>query len=154
MRAWRAGGRAQIPPHALRLRLHCHAALAAWPAGRDERVDDFVAVITSMAASLCGRRNAKRRRLTLSDRAFVCRNPDRPDCGLVMDRDLNAAINLRKLAGSSSERQNACGEASAGRRREAVVKLSSVKQEPNRSASREEEHGQYWRTEMACLQEP
>jgi transposase len=27
----------------------------------------------------------------------------------VLDRDLNAAINLRKLAGSSPESQHACG---------------------------------------------
>jgi putative transposase len=33
--------------------------------------------------------------LTLSDRTFRCQQ-----CGLVLDRDLNAAINLEKLAGS------------------------------------------------------
>jgi putative transposase len=76
--------------------------------------------------------------LALSERVFVCQNPVRPDCGLVCDRDLNAALNLRKLAGSSPERENACGEGSAGRRREAAVKLSSVKQEPNSFASRVE----------------
>jgi putative transposase len=69
--------------------------------------------------------------LELSDRVFVCQNPARPDCGLVLDRDLNAAINLSKLAGSSSESQNACGGGSAGRRREAAVQLPTVKQEPN-----------------------
>ena len=40
--------------------------------------------------------------LALSDRIFHCEQ-----CGLVLDRDLNAAINLEKLAGSSSDRQNA-----------------------------------------------
>jgi putative transposase len=68
--------------------------------------------------------------LALGDRTFHCRNP-RGACGLVMDRDLNAAINLRNLAGSSSERENACGEESAGCGLEAVVELSLVKQEPN-----------------------
>jgi putative transposase len=68
--------------------------------------------------------------LTLSDRTFVCRNP-KVRCGLVLDRDLNAAINLAKLAGSSSERQNACGEESAGLGLRAQVKLSPLKQEPN-----------------------
>jgi putative transposase len=34
--------------------------------------------------------------LTLADRTFHCRNP-RVACGLVLDRDLNAALNLRKL---------------------------------------------------------
>jgi putative transposase len=78
--------------------------------------------------------------LELSDRVFVCRNPQRPDCGLVLDRDLNAAITLSKLAGSSSASRNACGEGSAGQGREALVKLPSQagaelrrKQEPNPS---------------------
>jgi putative transposase len=80
--------------------------------------------------------------LELSDRVFVCQNPARPDCGLVLDRDLNAAINLAKLAGSSSESLNACGEESAGQGREALVQLPSQagaelqrKQEPNTSYS-------------------
>src|SRR6516225_8881320 len=64
--------------------------------------------------------------LTLADRMFCCE-----DCGQVLDRDLNAAIKLAKLAVSSSERQNACGEESAGQRLAALVKLSPVKQEPN-----------------------
>jgi putative transposase len=64
--------------------------------------------------------------LTLADRIFRCEQ-----CGLVLERDLNAAINLAKLAGSSSERQNACGEESAGLGLLAQVKLSPVKQEPN-----------------------
>src|SRR5215469_4477225 len=72
--------------------------------------------------------------LELSDRIFVCRNPARPDCRLVLDRDLNAAINFAKLAtcadaaplaGSSPERENACGGESAGPGREALVNLSS-----------------------------
>jgi putative transposase len=67
--------------------------------------------------------------LTLADRTFRCEW-----CGQVLDRDLNAAINLRtlaKLAGSSSERQNACGEESAGLGLRAQVKLSPSKQEPD-----------------------
>ena len=64
--------------------------------------------------------------LTLADRLFCCEQ-----CGLVVDRDLNAAINLAKLAGSSSERQNACGEESAGWGLRAQVQLSPLKQEPN-----------------------
>ncbi|HEV2460464.1 MAG TPA: RNA-guided endonuclease TnpB family protein, partial [Ktedonobacterales bacterium] len=66
--------------------------------------------------------------LGLSDRVFRCQNAD---CGQMIDRDLNAAINLAQLAGSSSESENACGEISAGRRRETAAKLVSVKQEPN-----------------------
>ncbi len=62
--------------------------------------------------------------LTLADRTFHCQQ-----CGLVRDRDLNAAINLSKLAGSSPESQNAWGGASAGARRKARAKLTPVKQE-------------------------
>src|SRR5579885_2732286 len=64
--------------------------------------------------------------LTLADRTFHCQQ-----CGLVRDRDLNAAINLARLAGSSPDTVNACGGASAGRRRKATVKLAPVKQELN-----------------------
>ncbi len=64
--------------------------------------------------------------LTLSDRTFCC-----AQCGLVLDRDLNAAINLAKLAGSSSDSQNACGAASAGTKHTPRVKLAARKQEPN-----------------------
>jgi putative transposase len=67
--------------------------------------------------------------LGLGDRMFQCRNPQVP-CGMFIDRDLNAALNLSKLAGSSSDSQNACGEGSAGRSLTAAVELPSVKQEP------------------------
>jgi transposase len=68
--------------------------------------------------------------LDLGDRTFHCRNP-KGSCRLVMDRDLNAAINLAKLADSSSESHNACGEGSAGAGLTAGVKLPLVKQEPD-----------------------
>ncbi len=64
--------------------------------------------------------------LTLADRTFRCEK-----CGQVFDRDLNAALNLEKLAGSSSDSRNACGEESAGLGLMAQVKLSPLKQEPN-----------------------
>lgn len=47
--------------------------------------------------------------LSLSERTYVCE-----DCGMVLDRDLNAAINLRMVAVSSIDTQNAYGERSAG----------------------------------------
>lgn len=78
---------------------------------------------SSKTCSGCGWVDAD---LSLADRTFRCEQ-----CGYVLDRDLNAAINLKNLAGSSSERLNACGGESAGRGREATVKLSSAKQEPN-----------------------
>lgn len=93
---------------------------------------------TSKTCSSCGWMDAD---LTLADRVFRC---EHSGCGLVMDRDLNAAINLRKLAqlaGSSSESRNACGGESADRSREAAVKLSLVKQEPNT----------FWRTERLSV---
>jgi putative transposase len=58
--------------------------------------------------------------LTLSDQTFHCEA-----CGLVLDRDLNAAINLGKLAGSLSDSLNACGAESAGSSRKAGVQLSA-----------------------------
>jgi putative transposase len=64
--------------------------------------------------------------LTLANRTFCCEQ-----CGQILDRDLNAAVNLSKLADSSSERQNACGEASAGLGLAIQVELASMKQEPD-----------------------
>ena len=64
--------------------------------------------------------------LTLADRVFHCEA-----CGLVLDRDVNAAINLEHLADSSPDSLNACGGESAGPGRTAQVKLSSAKQEPD-----------------------
>jgi putative transposase len=58
--------------------------------------------------------------LTLSDRVYHCEQ-----CGLVLDRDLNAAINLEKLAGSLSDSRNACGAESAGTSRTAGGQLSA-----------------------------
>jgi putative transposase len=51
---------------------------------------------SSKTCSACGWVDAE---LTLADRTFRCEQ-----CGLVLDRDLNAAINVATLAGSSSER--------------------------------------------------
>src|SRR6266571_159475 len=47
--------------------------------------------------------------LSLGERTYVCE-----DCGLVLDRDLNAAVNLRTVAMSSIDTQNAYGERSTG----------------------------------------
>ena len=78
---------------------------------------------SSKTCSGCGWVDAD---LTLADRTFHCQV-----CGLVLDRDLNAAINREHLAGSSSDSRIACGEGSAGLGHEAQVQMSSVKQEPN-----------------------
>lgn len=58
--------------------------------------------------------------MKLSNRVMVCA------CGNTMDRDLNAAINLKNYAVSSTV--SACGEESSGHS-STVTKLASVKQE-------------------------
>ncbi len=55
---------------------------------------------SSKRCSACGNIKSD---LTLSDRVYVC-----TECGLEMDRDLNAACNL--VAASWTETENACGE--------------------------------------------
>jgi putative transposase len=78
------------------------------------------------SSKTCSRCGHVKPELALAERTFRCEA-----CGMVTDRDLNAAINLSKLAGSSPDSQNACGEGSAGQGREARVELPSAKQEPD-----------------------
>ena len=56
---------------------------------------------SSKTCSGCGAVKAK---LALSERTYICTG-----CGLVLDRDVNAAANLLKLAASGAESQNASG---------------------------------------------
>ena len=56
---------------------------------------------SSKNCSACGWRKPS---LTLAERTFTCEA-----CGLVIDRDINAARNLLDLAASGAERLNACG---------------------------------------------
>jgi putative transposase len=56
---------------------------------------------SSKTCSGCGAVKAK---LALSERTYSCEA-----CGLVLDRDLNAARNLLHLAASGAESRNACG---------------------------------------------
>jgi putative transposase len=56
---------------------------------------------SSKTCSACGTVKAK---LPLSERTYRC-----DTCGLALDRDVNAAINLRDLAASGAESLNACG---------------------------------------------
>jgi putative transposase len=82
--------------------------------------------------------------LTLADRTFRCEH-----CGQALDRDLNAAIIVAKLAtlaGRSSERQNACREESAGLSLRTQVNLSPLKQEPD-TFDASAENGTFWRTD-------
>ena len=57
---------------------------------------------SSKQCSSCGQRKES---LTLSERTYYC-----PNCGLMIDRDLNAAINLKQLSTASSAGSEACGE--------------------------------------------
>ena len=76
---------------------------------------------SSKTCSGCGQ---KLDELPLSVREWQC-----PSCGVVHDRDHNAALNLKSLAGSSPV--SACGVESAGSRQVVKVKLATVKQEAN-----------------------
>jgi putative transposase len=70
---------------------------------------------SSKLCSVCGQKNEK---LQLSDREWTC-----SFCGTIHDRDMNASINLKGLAGSSPERINACGAANAAMKQEVSVLL-------------------------------
>ena len=81
--------------------------------GSVQLVDRWYA--SSKTCSRCGWINDD---LTLADRVFICH-----DCGLVSDRDHNAALNIRKEAlrmisdvpvVASSESKIACGAGSSG----------------------------------------
>ena len=74
---------------------------------------------SSKTCSCCG---VIKQTLALSQRIFHC-----DDCGFEAPRDLNAALNLARLAASSVA--TACGEPLSGAGRESRVKRGSAKQE-------------------------
>ena|SRR5579883_2426064 len=103
---------------------------AAMRGGQVVVADRFFA--SSKTCSACGH---KLDDLPLSVRQWTC-----PDCGSIHDRDVNAAINLKKVAESSAggcqpfQRQadcsvTACGEAGSGLGRKLKTKPASAKQE-------------------------
>jgi putative transposase len=94
---------------------------AAWCGARVVLADRWEP--SSKRCSRCGWIDAD---LSLADRVYHCEQ-----CGLLLDRDLNAAINLEQLAGSSSDSQNACGATGSGARSGPRVKPAVMKQEPN-----------------------
>jgi putative transposase len=79
--------------------------------------DPFYA--SSKTCSACGHKLGE---LPLSVREWMC-----PSCDTVHDRDVNAAVNLKNMAVSSTVA--ACGEEGSGRRRKTAVKPASMKQE-------------------------
>ena len=82
---------------------------------------------SSKTCSKCGRVKAK---LSLSERVFHC-----DACGLSMDRDLNAAINI-KVAGSAPETQNAHRGTGSRNDLSGRATLDPVKCEPSRGDNR------------------
>lgn len=76
---------------------------------------------SSKTCSGCGH---KLETLPLAIREWVC-----PACGSAHDRDVNAAVNLKNMAVSSTV--SARGEEGADRTRKSAVKPASVKQEAN-----------------------
>ena len=91
----------------------------AWNGGRLLIADRWYP--SSKTCSACGWRKPS---LTLAERIFTCEA-----CGLVMDRDVNAARNLLGLAASGAESINACG----GTVRPGLAALVPAKQEPGTS---------------------
>jgi putative transposase len=80
---------------------------------------------SSKTCSCCGH---QLQTLTLDQRRWTC-----PDCGAHLDRDVNAAVNLKNMAVSSTA--TACGGAGAGLVRKREAKPASVKQESNSTAA-------------------
>jgi len=68
----------------------------------------FVADRWFPSSKMCSSCGAIKPTLSLAERTYRC------DCGNEIDRDLNAAINLKTFAASFAEKQNACGEISTG----------------------------------------
>lgn len=77
---------------------------AEWHGTQIVTIDRFYP--SSKTCSSCGYVKPE---LSLGERTFICE-----DCGMVIDRDLNAAINLRSVAVSSIDTINACGVGSSG----------------------------------------
>ncbi|TLX16846.1 IS200/IS605 family element transposase accessory protein TnpB [Rhizobium sp. MHM7A] len=106
---------------------------------------------TTQTCSACYLRKTGDDKLRLHNRTFRC------DCGLVIDRDLNAAMNLRRLGLQAlglqhanqdvgqamperalrrrRRKADACGEASGGRAASATLSHASRRQEPARSST-------------------
>ena len=83
------------------------------------------------SSKLCSVCQSKHKVLPLSVRQWICSS-----CGAHHHRDVNAAINLKNYAVSSTV--SACGEEGAGRGRKTTVKPSSAKQEVNIKSAHEQ----------------
>jgi putative transposase len=73
---------------------------------------------------MCSSCRHRKKELSLSEREYECEQ-----CGIVIDRDLNAALNL--VAVSLPETENACGEEVRHSKSSEICNAASMKQEPN-----------------------
>jgi putative transposase len=89
----------------------------SWKGGRVVLADRFYP-----SSKKCSGCKEVKEYLDLSERIFKC-----DSCGLVIDRDLNAALNLKNVAASDTETKNACG----GDARPRMGRQTPRKQEPN-----------------------
>ena len=81
---------------------------------------------SSQICSKCG----YRQKMPLNVRTYIC-----PECGQVIDRDLNAAINIRNFAlknilknTDGTSEINACGDGSSGKHDTSCVCETAVKE--------------------------
>ena len=79
---------------------------------------------TFPSSKMCSQCGHRKKELSLSEREYECEQ-----CGLEIDRDLNAALNL--VAVSLPETENACGEEVRHSRSSEICNAASMKQEPN-----------------------
>jgi len=84
----------------------------------------LIAPRTFPSSKLCSQCGHMKKGLSLSEREYVCKQ-----CGLKIDRDLNAALNL--VAVSLPETENACGEDVRLCDSYGITEQTSVNQEPN-----------------------
>jgi putative transposase len=85
---------------------------SAWHGGRLIVADRWFA--SSKTCSGCGAVKAK---LALSERTYCC-----TECGTVLDRDVNAAVNLARLAGSGPDSDGRGADRKTGHARQVAVK--------------------------------
>ncbi len=79
---------------------------------------------TFPSSKMCSQCGYRKKNLSLSEREYHCEQ-----CGLEIDRDLNAALNL--VAVSLPETENACGEEVRHSKSSEICNAASMKQEPN-----------------------
>ncbi len=79
---------------------------------------------TFPSSKMCSQCGHRKKELSLSEREYECEQ-----CGLGIDRDLNAALNL--VAVSLPETENACGEEVRHSKSSKICNAASMKQEPN-----------------------